>query len=53
MQRPDGHDSAAAIGVVGQAKDIPELLNTVPYSPFKHDICQLGCTILEVIEVSH
>ena len=53
MWHPDGHDSAAAIGVVGQLKDIPELSNTVPYSPFKLDICQLGRTILEVIEVSH
>jgi hypothetical protein len=49
---PHGHESAKALGVVGQLKDIPELSATVPYNPFKLDICQLGRTILEVIEVS-
>jgi len=49
---PNGHESAKALGVVGQLKDIPELSATVPYNPFKLDICQLGRTILEVIEVS-
>jgi hypothetical protein len=53
MWHPDGHESATAIGVVGQLKDIPELSATVPYNPFKLDICQLGRTILEVIEVSN
>jgi hypothetical protein len=50
---PHGHESAKALGVVGQVKDIPELSGTVPYNPFKLDICQLGRTILEVIEVSN
>jgi len=50
---PNGHESATAIGIVGQLKDIPELSDTVPYNPFKLDICQLGRTILEVIEVSN
>jgi len=51
MWHQDSHESATAIGVVGQLKDIPELSATVPYNPFKLDICQLGRTILEVIEV--
>jgi len=45
---PDGQDSALAIGVVGQVKTLPELSDTIPYNPFKVDIYQLGCTILEV-----
>jgi hypothetical protein len=53
MWHQDGHENATAIGVIGQLKDIPELSATVPYNPFKLDICQLGRTILEVIEVSN
>jgi len=49
---PDGHDSALAIGVVGQVKTVPELSDTIPYNPFKVDIYQLGYTVLEVICVS-
>jgi hypothetical protein len=50
---PNGRETAKAIGIVGQLKDIPELSDTVPYNPFKLDICQLGRTIIEVIEVSY
>ena|ERR1700683_3197763 len=50
---PNGHENAMALGVVGQLKDIPELSDTVPYNPFKLDICQLGRTIMEIIEVSN
>ncbi|KIM71401.1 hypothetical protein PILCRDRAFT_17110 [Piloderma croceum F 1598] len=48
MWHPHGYESAKALGIVGQVKDIPELSDTVPYNPFKLDICQLGRTILKV-----
>src|ERR1700729_2148753 len=48
---PNGHENVIAIGVVRQLKDIPDLSDTVPYNPFKLDICQLGRTIPEIIEV--
>jgi len=50
---PHGLESAAAVGVRGQIEDIPEFSNQSPYNPFKLDICQLGRTILEVINVSN
>ena len=52
MWHPHGHESAKALGVVGQIKDIPELSDTVAYNPFKLDICQLGRTVLKVIKVN-
>jgi hypothetical protein len=52
MWHPHGHESAKALGIVGQVKDIPELSDTIPYNPFKFDICQLGRTVLKVIKVS-
>jgi hypothetical protein len=48
----NGPENATALGVVGQLKDIPELSDTVPYNPFKLDICQFGRTILEVMKAS-
>ena len=53
MWHQNGHKSVTAISVVGQLKDILELSATVPYNPFKLNVCQLGRTILEVIEVSN
>jgi hypothetical protein len=50
---PHGQESASAWGTIGQIKDIPEFSTGSPYNPFKLDICQLGRTILEVIEVSN
>jgi hypothetical protein len=50
---PHGQESATALGTIGQIKDIPEFSTGSPYNPFKLDICQLGRTILEVIEVSN
>jgi hypothetical protein len=49
---PEGQDSALAVGVSGQLKDLPEFSSSAPYNLFKLDICQLGRTILEVIKVN-
>jgi hypothetical protein len=48
---PDGKETAARLGVVGQVKKVPELSDTIPYNPFEVDIYQLGYTVLEVIKV--
>ncbi|KAJ7113253.1 kinase-like domain-containing protein [Mycena crocata] len=46
-----GIDHAKMIGYCGRwRKQIPELSDTVPYNPFKVDICRLGLTILDVIK---
>jgi len=50
---PHGQESATAFGTMGQIKDIPEFATSSPYNLFKLDICQLGRTFLEVIEVSN
>jgi len=47
---PQGHESATAVGASGQLKDLPEFSTSAPYNLFKLDICQLGRTILEVIQ---
>jgi serine/threonine protein kinase len=46
-----GHN-AVVLGRYGQVKTVPELSDTSPYNPFKADVYQLGCTLLEVIQVS-
>ncbi|KAJ7172959.1 kinase-like domain-containing protein [Mycena crocata] len=48
---PAGVDDARMRGYCGSwRKEIPELSDTVPYNPFKVDICRLGLTVLEVIK---
>ena len=50
---PQGHESATAVGVAGQIKDLPEFSSSAPYNLFKLDIGQLGRTILRVIQVNN
>ncbi|KAJ7080928.1 hypothetical protein B0H15DRAFT_933066 [Mycena belliarum] len=48
---PAGVRNATMLGYYGSWREpIPELSATVPYNPFKVDVCRLGLTILEVIE---
>ncbi|KAJ7080930.1 hypothetical protein B0H15DRAFT_474123 [Mycena belliarum] len=47
---PAGVNDATMVGYYGSwRKPIPELSATVPYNPFKVDVCRLGLTILRVI----
>ncbi|KAJ7080931.1 kinase-like domain-containing protein [Mycena belliarum] len=51
MHYPVGSQSAEAVGYYGSwRKPIPELSASVPYNPFKVDICRLGLTVLEIIK---
>ncbi|KAJ7172965.1 hypothetical protein C8R43DRAFT_874124 [Mycena crocata] len=48
---PIGNDHAEALGNYGSwRKPIPELSASVPYNPFKVDICRLGLTIRDIIK---
>ncbi|KAJ7289090.1 hypothetical protein C8J57DRAFT_1706014 [Mycena rebaudengoi] len=47
---PEGTEKARTLGLLRNCKEIQELSNTVPYNPFKVDVCQLGIVILEVIK---
>lgn len=39
----EGHEGPRLVtGIDGQDKTVPELSDTVPYDPFKVDICTLG-----------
>jgi hypothetical protein len=50
---PQGQETATAVGVSAQIKDLPEFSSSAPYNLFKLDICQLGCTVLRVIKVNN
>jgi hypothetical protein len=49
---PEGTEKARTLGLLRNCKEIQELSSTVPYNPFKVDVCQLGIVILKVIEVN-
>ncbi|KAJ7205143.1 hypothetical protein C8J57DRAFT_1617230 [Mycena rebaudengoi] len=42
---PEGTEKARTLGLLRNCKEIQELSNTVPYNPFKVDVCQLGIVI--------
>ncbi|KAJ6597799.1 hypothetical protein DFH09DRAFT_903879 [Mycena vulgaris] len=45
---PAGVNDATMVGYYGSwRKPIPELSATIPYNPFKVDVCRLGMTILD------
>jgi hypothetical protein len=48
---PNGPENATILRLGGQIKDIPEISDTIPYNPFKVDVCQLGRTVLRIIKV--
>jgi hypothetical protein len=39
------------VGKVGQARNVPEMSETVPYNPFKLDVYQLGTAFQPMFEV--
>ncbi|KAJ7692927.1 hypothetical protein B0H17DRAFT_513075 [Mycena rosella] len=50
-RNPAGTADATTVGYSGSwRKPIPELSATIPYNPFKTDVCRLGLTLQEAIE---
>jgi hypothetical protein len=39
------------VGICGQARNVPEMSETVPYNPFKLDVYQLGTTLQPMLRV--
>ncbi|KAF8178269.1 kinase-like domain-containing protein, partial [Pholiota molesta] len=38
------------VGICGQARNVPEMSETVPYNPFKLDVYQLGTTLRPMLQ---